>query len=510
MLILPAVTLTVRKDNLNMLFNSIQFALFFVIVTALYFTIRHKFRWLLLLSASCYFYMCFIPVYILILVFTIVVDYFAGLLIEKSANPKRKFFLVLSLVANIGALAFFKYYNFVNETITSLLHLNNLNNPFPVLKIILPIGLSFHTFQAMSYTIEVYRGRQKAERHFGIYSLYVMFYPQLVAGPIERPQNLIHQFYEIHSFDYQRVSDGLRLMLWGFFKKIVIADRLAILVRQVYDDPTKYHGFPLILATFLFSFQIFCDFSGYSDIAIGAARVMGFKLMTNFNRPYFSKSISEFWKRWHISLSSWFRDYLYISLGGNRVGIPRWYFNLFIVFLLSGLWHGANITFIIWGGLHGFYLILNLILKNPLKWFYKITALEKTTFLKKFLQTIVTFSFVSFSWIFFRAKNLGDAIYITTHSFKGLAKDVTDIFLDRNNARSHLLFLDYDYSVLLVAILSILLMEIIHFYQQNFSLTKLIMQKPLWFRWSVYYVVILLILSFGVLEHSEQFIYFQF
>src|SRR5678815_1064118 len=224
-----------------------------------------------------------------------------------------------------------------------------ISNPVPFLKIILPIGLSFHTFQAMSYTIEVYRGNQKAERNFGIYALYVMFYPQLVAGPIERPQNLLHQFYENHKFDYERVVNGLKLILWGFFKKLVIADRLALYVGAVYNNPTHHTGLSFIMATIFFAFQIYCDFSGYSDIAIGAAKVMGFKLMTNFNRPYFARSISEFWKRWHISLSTWFKDYLYISLGGNRVSVPRWYFNLFIVFLVSGLWHGANWTYIIWG-----------------------------------------------------------------------------------------------------------------------------------------------------------------
>ncbi len=332
-----------------MLFNTVHFAIFFIIVTLLYFAVPHKYRWLLLLLSSCYFYMCFIPVYILILGFTIVVDYFAGIFLEIKNTAKRKYFLIASLIANIGVLAVFKYYNFINENLTIILHGTGFHNPIPYLSILLPIGLSFHTFQAMSYTIEIYRGNLKAERHFGIYALYVMFYPQLVAGPIERPQNLIHQFYEKHIFDYQRITDGLKLMAWGLFKKVVIADRLAILVNQVYDNPTNYKGLPLIFATIFFSFQIFCDFSGYSDMAIGAAKVMGFKLMTNFNRPYSSKSISEFWKRWHISLSTWFRDYLYISFGGNRVSIPRWYFNLFFVFLVSGLWHGAKWTFVIWG-----------------------------------------------------------------------------------------------------------------------------------------------------------------
>ena len=318
-----------------MLFNSFHFVLFFVVVTSLYFVLPHRFRWFLLLASSCYFYMAFIPVYLLILGFTIIIDYFAGIWLEKTQGKERKYFLIASLIANIGVLAVFKYYNFLNTNLSELLSSIGYINQIPNLSIILPIGLSFHTFQAMSYTIEVYRGNQKAERNFGIYSLYVMFYPQLVAGPIERPQNLIHQFYEKHYFEYARVVEGLKLMLWGLFMKLVIADRLAIYVNAVYNNADQHSGKTLALATVFFAFQIYCDFAGYSNIAIGAAKVMGFKLMTNFNRPYFSRSISEFWKRWHISLSTWFRDYLYISLGGNRVKVQRIYLNLFLVFVIS-------------------------------------------------------------------------------------------------------------------------------------------------------------------------------
>ena len=317
-----------------MLFNSFEFLVFFPVVTILYFLLPHRFRWFHLLAASCYFYMAFVPVYILILFGTIVVDYFAGILIENAQGARRKWYLVMSILANVGALAFFKYYNFFTDNVNHLLHIANAGTSLPLLNIILPIGLSFHTFQAMSYTIEVYRGNQKAERHFGIYSLYVMFYPQLVAGPIERPQNLLHQFHEPHTFEYANVVSGLRQMLWGMVKKMIIADRLASVCDPVFNDPAHNSGIGLAIAAVFFAFQIFCDFSGYSDIAIGAARVMGFKLMTNFNNPYHSRSISEFWKRWHISLSTWFKDYLYISLGGNRVSIPRMYFNLFFVFLV--------------------------------------------------------------------------------------------------------------------------------------------------------------------------------
>jgi D-alanyl-lipoteichoic acid acyltransferase DltB (MBOAT superfamily) len=274
----------------------------------------------------------FCPVYILILGFTIIIDYFAGILLEENSGSKRKYFLIASLVANIGVLAVFKYYNFLTENISQFLNSIGYKTSIPRLGILLPIGLSFHTFQAMSYTIEVFREKQKAERNFGVYALYVMFYPQLVAGPIERPQNLIHQFKEEHPFEYNRITEGLKLMLWGFFMKVVIADRLALFVNEVYNKPMNYNGKTLALATIFFSFQIYCDFAGYSNIAIGAAKVMGIKLMTNFNRPYFSRGISEFWKRWHISLSTWFRDYFYIPLGGNRVKVPRIYLNLLLVF----------------------------------------------------------------------------------------------------------------------------------------------------------------------------------
>lgn len=347
-----------------MIFNSIHFLFFFTVVATVYFLLSPKYRWLLLLTTSCYFYMAFIPVYILIMALTVVIDYFAAIYIEISTGTKRKSFLILSLVANISILAIFKYFNFINQNFTALLGLMGVENPIGLMSIALPLGLSFHTFKAMSYTIEVYRGNQAAERNFGIYAAYAMFFPLLVAGPIERPQNLLHQFYEKHRFDYERIVDGLKLIAWGLFKKVVIADRLAIVVDHVYNSPQEHAGLSLILATIFFSFQIFCDFSGYSDIAVGTGRILGFRLMENFDRPYHARSVSEFWKRWHISLSTWFRDYLYIPLGGKRVSVPRWYFNLFFVFLVSGLWHGADWTFIVWGALHGFYIIFALITKN--------------------------------------------------------------------------------------------------------------------------------------------------
>ena len=293
-----------------MLFNSLEFLIFFPIVTAGYFLLPFHWRWLWLLVASCIFYMAFVPIYILILVVTIVVDYFAGLLIERTRGRKRWRYLVTSIIVTCGVLFVFKYYNFFGNNVNWIAEQFNLDFAVDPLALILPIGLSFHTFQSLSYVIEVYRGNQKAEPHFGIYSLYVMFYPQLVAGPIERPQNLLHQLREKHHFEYQRVADGLKLMAWGLFKKVVIADRLAVVVNTVYADPTAHSGGALLLASVFFAFQIYCDFSGYSDMAIGAAQVMGIRLMENFRRPFASRTTATFWTRWHISLSLWFRDYV--------------------------------------------------------------------------------------------------------------------------------------------------------------------------------------------------------
>lgn len=442
-----------------MLFNSLHFLLFFIIVTSLYFALPHNRRWLLLLISSCYFYMAFVPIYIIILGGTIVIDYFAGIFIEKSEGKRRKLFLVASLVANIGVLAVFKYYNFINENLSFLLHGFGASNPIPYLSILLPVGLSFHTFQAMSYTIEVYRGHQKAERHFGIYSLYVMFYPQLVAGPIERPQNMLHQFREKYDFDYDRVISGLRLMAWGLFKKVVIADRLAIAVDTVFNNPEQHNSLSLIIATVFFTFQIFCDFSGYSDMALGAARIMGFKLMTNFDKPYQSKSVHEFWKRWHISLSTWFKDYLYITLGGNRVTVPRWYLNLFIVFLVSGLWHGANWTFVIWGALHGFYLVFGLITQKYRDRFNQLLRIDKVPI----ISTISTFVLVAFAWIFFRANSVDSAFYIVKHMFTGIP-DVVHQLVNNQPVLESMGLKKNDFAL---SILLIIFLETVHYVQSK-------------------------------------------
>jgi alginate O-acetyltransferase complex protein AlgI len=395
------------------LFNSLHFLAFFPIVAGVHFLLPHRFRWAWLLIASCYFYMAFIPAYVLILFALILVDYVAGILIEKRQGPRRKMFLIVSLLANISILGFFKYYNFAATNISVLSH--SLGLPFSpkTLAIILPIGLSFHTFQSMSYTIEVYLGRQKAERHLGIYALYVLFWPQLVAGPIERPQNLLHQFREPKRFEMARARDGARLMLVGFAKKVLVADTLAKTVNLVYGAPANHSGLALIIATYFFAFQIYCDFSGYSDIARGASRIMGFELMVNFDRPYISTSISEFWRRWHISLSTWFRDYLYVPLGGSRVSRGRASFNLLVVFLVSGFWHGANWTFLVWGAIHGVVLALTQ-LAGKGQW---RTAPRPVGFARVW-RTLLTFHIVVLSWIFFRAESVTQALYVLTHLAK--------------------------------------------------------------------------------------------
>ena len=488
-----------------MLFNSLQFVVFFIVITSLYFILSHKYRWLLLLFASCFFYMFFKPIYILILGFTIVIDYFAGILIENENMPDKKTkYLIVSIIANVGVLAVFKYYNFINSNIDGLGILLGFKNPIPYLQILLPIGLSFHTFQAMSYTIEVYWGRQKAERHFGIYALYVMFYPQLVAGPIERPQNMIHQFHEEKFFNYSNAVTGLRLMMWGMFKKVVIADRLVLFTDPVFNAPHNYSASTIFIASIFFSFQIFCDFSGYSDIALGTARVMGFKLMTNFNMPYHSRSISEFWKRWHISLSTWFRDYLYFSLGGNRVSVKRTYFNLFFVFLVSGFWHGANWTFIVWGALHGFYLIFGLLTSKYRNKVIEILNIHKIKWLNNTLNVVVTFTLVTYAWIFFRANNIHDTLLISRKLLS-----IPSEFLQVIRSRK-LFFLNLPNLIILrECFMCILFLEIAHLVSIKFDF-KNNFNKIHWvLRWSMYYGGVLAIYYLGVFE-KHQFIYFQF
>lgn len=494
-----------------MLFNSLQFLIFFPIVTAVYFLLPHRFRWPWLLAASCYFYMAFIPAYILILIFLIIVDYTAGRIIAR-ATRWRKLSLIVSLVANLGVLGFFKYYNFLNQTMVQLLgHLGfHAASPFPHLGILLPIGLSFHTFQSMAYTIEVYRGRQPVERHFGIYALYVMFYPQLVAGPIERPQHMLHQFRERHTFDADRVTSGLLLMLWGFIKKVAIADRLGLVVNTVYGKPHNFHGSALLIATIFFTFEIYCDFSGYTDIARGAAEVMGFELTLNFRRPYHARTISDFWRRWHISLSSWFRDYLYIPLGGNRVPAWRWQFNIFVTFLLSGLWHGANLTFLIWGALHGGGMVVSIwthSLRARIAGALRLAEWVPSAIVQLF-QIGVTFCFVSFAWIFFRAGTIQDALYIVAHLGSGYGD-----LLHRASLRTLVTGLGLQLPDLTVVVLLIAMMEVVHLMQLRGSIRQMLARRPVYVRWAVYYIAVMVLIQLNTSSVPlglRKFIYFQF
>ena len=441
------------------------------------------------------------PEYAILLLISTVIDYAAGIQITKSTTQiRKKIFLWISIISNFGMLFAFKYFTFFNESLREVLKLISIDFSPLTLKVLLPVGISFYTFQTLSYTIEVYRGKINAERHFGIYAVYVTFFPQLVAGPIERAANLLPQFFKENKFEYQRAVDGLKLMLWGFFKKIVIADRLAIFVNMVYNQPFEYTGVQLILATVFFGFQIYCDFSGYSDIAIGSAQVMGYSLMDNFKRPYFSKSIAEFWRRWHISLSTWFKDYLYIPLGGNKLSVKRTYINTFVVFLISGLWHGANWTFVIWGALHGFYMVFAMWTKKIRKKFVEIIGLIKFPKFYKLVQVAITFFLVTFAWIFFRANKMSDAIYVITHAFINLKTSFIELFLTSSKlSRINVI----------ICILMILFMECVHLMQRHTEMRKFLSSKATYLRWTIYILLIIAILIFGMFNKTE-FIYFQF
>ena len=488
-----------------MLFNSFEFLLFFPFVTALFFILPHKFRWQLLLVASCFFYMFFKPEYILILFGTIIIDYIAGIRIHnaKTRAASRRW-LIASIIANVGVLVFFKYYNFINTNITGIATWFGCKNHIPVLDIVLPIGLSFHTFQAMSYTIEVYRKNQQPERHLGIYALYVMFYPQLVAGPIERPQNILHQFYVKQQFSYENMAAGLRLIGWGMFKKVFIADRLSVYVGAVFDHPANHHGIQMLIAMLFFSVQIYCDFSGYSDIAIGCARCMGFNLMENFNKPYFSTGIAQFWTRWHISLSTWFRDYLYIPLGGNREGQFKLLRNILIVFLISGVWHGANWTYVVWGGLHGLFLIIG----NVWNKVVKVNPLQES-WLRNSIRMLFTLILVTFAWTFFRATSLHDAWYICAHSFDNFFVDVKHIITNENLLRTNLLYINLGSARFFLSVLSILFLFAMEKISGKDTVMTYIAGRNKIIRWSFYFLIV-----YATLLASEsgqnQFIYFQF
>ncbi len=454
--------------------------------------------------------MVFIPKYIFILAFLICVDYFMGMFIEKAKGPRKKFFFIISILSNIGILCFYKYVDFFNSSLAQFSVFLGFNYQAQLLHLILPIGLSFHTFQSLSYIFEVYKGRQKAERKFGIYALYVMFYPQLVAGPIEKPQDMLPQLSIPREYSDSNVSIGLQRILFGLFKKMIIADRLAILVNQVYGQPHFYVGFPLILATIAFAIQIYCDFSGYSDIAIGCARVMGFTLRENFSYPYLARSIQDFWRRWHMSLYSWFQSYVYIPLGGNRRGVLIQIRNILIVFVLTGLWHGAKWTYILWGAIHGMYILTSLLVETYIYPHLKLQRNTLRSIVVTYVQTVLTFCLVCFAWIFFRSSTVSDAIYIVSHMSLGLGSLIRVLLSGDFTMFSALAFyqgpgLGLSSTQIGIAILAILIMEIYHYLQR----TSMIANLHSSVRWGIYLLLALMILNLGPSD-QVPFIYFQF
>jgi len=479
-----------------MLFNSIEFAIFFPIVVALFFLSPQRFRTGLLLVASCFFYMAFIPAYVVILLVTILIDYFAGMYIDTAEGRQKKVALYVSIISTCAVLLVFKYLTFALGTVDALSSLFGIHLGYTFIHVILPIGLSFHTFQSLSYVIEVYRGNQRAERDFVVYATYVMFFPQLVAGPIERPQNLLHQFREWHEFDYANVTAGLKRMAWGFFKKLVVADRLALYVNDVYAAPRSYNGLQLTIATLFFAYQIYCDFSGYSDIALGAAQILGFRLMENFRTPYYSLSISEFWQRWHISLSTWFRDYVYIPLGGSRVSKSRHIANLLITFGISGLWHGANWTYVWWGLLNGSYLVLGSLTKGWRNRLFGAVGLHEQTMVRKTIMLLTTFVLTCFAWVVFRAHSMSDAMYVATHLFTRW--DFTAIKTPQFLLRQ-----------MPVAIAAILILELGQLLAKRKNPFTVVSRMPVPVRWAAYAAFAILVLMFGIYQ-NRQFIYFQF
>ncbi len=483
-----------------MLFNSVDYLIFLPVVVALYFTIPVKWRWLLLLIASYFFYMCWKAEYLVLIMFTTAVDYYAALKMGQATSRKvKKRYLLLSLITNLGMLAGFKYLNFFSESVNMLFAEFDIVSVMPLYHILLPVGISFYIFQSLSYTIDVYRGVAQPEKHAGKFALYVCFFPQLVAGPIERPNQLLPQIRQPRSFDQQRLVSGAKLILWGFFKKLVIADRLGMFINYVYDNPAEQKGLTVILATVLFAFQLYCDFSGYTDIARGSARALGYDLRLNFNRPMIARSLRDFWNRWHMSLTTWFRDYLLYSLPyikDKKIIMAMIYRNLIITYLLMGLWHGAAWTFVIFGLFHGILLVLETITEKQRDSFFEFTRLNDHVVLKNALGIIVTFSLLTFSLFFFRAKSLGDSLVLISNAFDFSTFGESIGFMLKN--------LELLFGLLMIIVL--LMAEYLH---EKYDLVKYVASRPLLIRWSVYVGFIFFVLLFGVMQ-KEKFIYFQF
>lgn len=474
-----------------MLFNSIEYAWFLPIVFILYWMIPSNLRWILLLISSYFFYMSWNVKYVVLIATTTLISYVCAIVIENTAKQQfKKLALIIALFVSLGILFVFKYYNFTMSVASQLFSFN------PVyLKFLLPVGISFYTFQTLSYVIDVYNGAVKAEKNLGVYAAFVSFFPQLVAGPIERSSNLLPQIKKNNSFDYDVACEGLILIVWGLYKKIVIADNLAIAVDKVYGDVISYSGCSLLLATFFFTIQIYCDFSGYTDIARGSAKLFNIELMENFKSPYFAPSLKDFWSRWHISLSTWFRDYVYIPLGGSRVSKMRHALNLFITFLVSGLWHGANWTFVFWGALHG----VGQIVENSLN----IKKCDKKG-LDWLLRILITFVFVMFAWIFFRSASIVDAVYVFRHMFDGVMHFKTYIVEGINTlgigARSDIRRISFVYFCPLM---------IYDFLSLQNDVCKYLSKLNVFFKYSAILLITVIILAFGYVGKSS-FVYFQF
>jgi alginate O-acetyltransferase complex protein AlgI len=477
-----------------MLFNSLEFIIFLVIVFVLFWMVlkgRHRMQSLLLLVSSCIFYMFFIPKYIFILFITILIDYVAGIKIAASEGKKRKTYLVISIISTCLVLFVFKYYDFFIGNVNAISSFIGWNYSVTAMKIILPIGLSFHTFQSLSYVIEVYRRKQEPEKDFLIYSLYVMYFPQLVAGPIERAANLLHQFHEKKTFQFALAAEGMHQILWGMFKKVVIADTCAAYANHAFQHYHELSGMSLVLGAIAFAFQIYGDFSGYSDIALGTSKLFGVRLMRNFNLPYFATNIAEFWRRWHISLSTWFRDYVYFPLGGSRVGGWKLYRNVFVIFILSGFWHGANWTFVMWGLIHAVvYSIYTFFIKKSK---HKEDISHHGWSIGTFFSGLITFLLVTIAWVFFRAANVDEA-------FSYLASIVTQPMFGADAKK---------FVMISFILIPFALFEWFNRHSTEgviFSHTKM---KPQ-VRFAIELVLALLIVDcFYTLNH-EQFIYFQF
>lgn len=490
-----------------MLFNSLDFAIFFPIVFLLYWLLAKKLvaRNVLILIASYTFYGWWDWRFLFLIAISSLVDFIVGKQLHRAEKKsKRKLLLGVSLAVNLGLLVYFKYANFFIDNFVDAFTLFGSKLEVSTLHIILPVGISFYTFQTLSYTIDIYRKQLKPTNNALAFFSFVAFFPQLVAGPIERASHLLPQFHKTYTFNYKQVKSGLLLIAFGLFKKMVIADRAALYVNEVYNNAGDHDGVAYIFGTILFAFQIYCDFSGYSDIAIGAARTMGFDLMKNFNSPYFSKSLTDFWRRWHISLSSWFRDYVYIPLGGSKNGKFRTYANLFIVFVVSGFWHGAAWTFIIWGAIHGVVLMVEKGIskvKKPI--FKRLGLLRDDLFTRLFFSSII-FVIVCFAWIFFRANNLADALTISQGVFTKF--NLGDLFA---NSTYLIGFDSNEFRVVSFFILLLCFAEIIHL---KYNLTRLVSKQHIILRWVFYLMIVFTITIFGVYgdQNIQEFIYFQF